>query len=271
MTYTAEVLSVADKADIEKLVRRYLTYWKQADIDGLVSMYDSAMQYHDLPSGEVIDYSDIKNYLRETFALKPNQQLDLKDSIFVEGHAAFIYWLQRFSSFDTNKEVKVNGVELIVFHGDKIVSVHEFYDYRDTPFDDLSESMEGLHSEQMIKLGLEEKQLQQIAAEISTFFDDESSYLDPELNLRRVSEILGYTRNQISYVINHVLGHTFYDLINTRRIEYVIRQMKNGTNLSVMELAINSGFNSISRFYSAFKKHTGMTPAQYQRSHSNPS
>ena len=258
-----------DRTDIELLVKRYLTYWKQADIDGLVSMYDSTMQYHDLPSGEIIDYKDIKNYLKETFALKTNQQLDLQDSIFVEGDCAFIYWLQRFSSTGTNKEVKINGVELIVFHNGKIASIHEFYDYRDTPFDDISESMEGLHSEQMIKLGLEEKQLQQIAAEINAYFDDESSYLDPELNLRRVSEILGYTRNQISYVINHVLGYTFYDLVNTKRIEYVTKHMKNGTNLSVMEQAINSGFNSISRFYSAFKKYTGMTPAQYQRSHTN--
>ena len=263
--------SLPDRADIEQLVRRYLTYWKQADIDGLVSMYDSTMQYHDLPSGEIIDYKDIKNYLKETFALKANQQLDLQDSIFVEGNCAFIYWLQRFSSSGTNKEVRINGVELIVFHDDKIVSIHEFYDYRDAPFDDLTDSMEGLHSEQMIKLGLEEKQLQQIAEEINTYFNDESSYLDPEINLRRVSDILGYTRNQISYVINHVLGHTFYDLVNTRRIEYVIKQMQNGTDLSVMELAINSGFNSISRFYSAFKKLTGMTPAQYQRSHSTRS
>ncbi|MEJ2759948.1 MAG: helix-turn-helix domain-containing protein [Gammaproteobacteria bacterium] len=260
---------MSHKTNIEQLVNRYLTYWKQADIDGLVSMYDSTMKYYDLPSGDMIDYKDIKNYLNETFALKANQELDLQDPIFVEGNCAFIYWLQRFSSSDTSKEVRVNGVELIVFSGEKIVSVHEFYDYRETPFDDVSDSMEDLHSEQMIKLGLEDKQLQQIASEINAYFDDESSYLDPELNLRRISEVLGYTRNQISYVINHVLGHTFYDLVNTRRIEYVVKQMEDGTNMSVMELAINSGFNSISRFYSAFKKHTGMTPAQYKRSHMN--
>jgi AraC-like DNA-binding protein len=262
---------MSDKTDIKQLVSRYLTYWKQADIDGLVSMYDRSMQYFDLPSGEVINYKDIKDYLNETFALKTNQQLDLQDPIFVEGNCAFIYWLQRFaaSSSGADKMVNVNGVELIVFRGEKITSIHEFYDYRDTPFDDESNSMETPHSEQIVKLGLEEGQLQQIAEEINAYFNDESSYLDPELNLGRVSEILGYTRNQVSYVINHVLGHTFYDLVNTRRIEYVIRQMKNGTNRSVMELAINSGFNSISRFYSAFKKHTGMTPAQFKRSHND--
>ena len=254
--------------DIEQLVDRYVAYWNQADIDGLISMYDDKIIYHDLPSGDVIYYKDIKRYLINTFSSETNQQLRLQDSVFVEGSSAFIHWLQSYSSADTGKQVKVNGVELIVFREGKIINIHDFYDYQGTAFEDVSHDMEGTQLEKMTKLGLNEKQVQKIAAELNDYFEQQTPYLEPGLNLMMVSEKLGYTRNQISYVINHVLGRTFYDLVNTMRIEHVIKQMlKNETGISILEMAINAGFNSVSGFYLAFKKHTGMTPAQYQRSH----
>jgi len=260
------LFSMLDMMDIEQLVSRYLAYWEQSDIDGLMSMYDEKMLYHDMPSGEVIKYKDLKKFLINSFAFASNQQLKLQDSVFVEGNSAFIYWMQSFSFADTGKHVEVNGVELIVFREEKIISIHEFSDYRRTVVEDVSHTMEGTHREKMTKLGLDDEQMQQISTEISDYFDLQEPYLEPELNLTTVSEKLGYTRNQISYVINHVLGRTFYDLLNTRRIEYVIQQMLTAeANLSILEMAINAGFNSVSGFYSAFKKHTGITPAQYQR------
>jgi AraC-like DNA-binding protein len=246
-----------------------MAYWEQADIDGLISMYDSSLLYHDLPSGDVIEYKDIKKYLTNTFAFDPNQQLKLQDSVFIEGESAFIHWLQHIIPTGSNKQVQINGVELIVFREEKIISIHDFYDYQRTNRDDLAESVEGSHLEKMTKLGLEESQLQLIAAEIKDYFEQKAPYLEPELNLTMVSETLGYTRNQMSYVINHVLGQTFYELVNTRRIKYVLKQMAVAdSKQTILDMAINAGFNSVSGFYSAFKKHTGVTPAKYRRSQS---
>ena len=42
-----------EKIVIENLVNRYLQYWQQSDIDGLMSMYDEEIAYHDMPSGLV--------------------------------------------------------------------------------------------------------------------------------------------------------------------------------------------------------------------------
>jgi AraC-like DNA-binding protein len=255
--------------NIDQLTKTYLTYWEHADIDGLMTMYDSSMQYHDLPSGDVIDYKEIRKYLTNTFAFDPNQHLKLQESVFVEGESAFIHWLQHIIPTGSNKQVQINGVELIVFREEKIISIHDFYDYQRTNRDDLAESVEGSHVEKMTKLGLEESQLQLIAAEIKDYFEQKTPYLEPELNLTMVSEILGYTRNQMSYVINHVLGQTFYELVNTLRIEYVLKQMAVAdSKQTILDMAINAGFNSVSGFYSAFKKHTGMTPAKYRRSQS---
>lgn len=255
-----------DKMNIEQLVSLYLSYWAQSDIDGLMSMYDEDMSYHDMPSGDVIKYAELKQFLTNTFTEETNQQIKLKDSVFVEGDSAFIYWLQSFTTAQTGKNVKVNGVELIVFRHGKIISIHEFYDYQGSALEEISNSMEGTHSEKMTKLGLDNELMQKIAEETSHYFDEQKPYLEPDLNLTIVSKKLGYTRNQISYVINHVLERTFYDLVNGRRIEYVMQQMSTTRpNPSILEMAINAGFNSVSGFYSAFKKHSGMTPAQYQR------
>ena len=126
-----------DMMDIEQLVSRYLAYWGQSDIDGLMSMYDEKMLYHDMPSGEVIKYKDLKKFLINSFAFATNQPLKLQDSVFVEGNSAFIYWMQSFSFADTGKYVEVNGVELIVFREGKIISINEFSDYRSTAIEDV--------------------------------------------------------------------------------------------------------------------------------------
>ncbi len=255
-----------EKIAIEMLVNRYLQYWQQSDIDGLMSMYDEEITYHDMPSGDVMRYKDMKKFLTGSFAAEQNQNLKLKDPAYIEGNFAFIYWAQSFSVRGTERRAKVNGVELIVFGDKKIMNIHEFYDFQVSALDEVSNPEEGTHPEQMTKLGLDDQLIQKIATEIKFHFDDQKSFLEHEISLTKVSEKLGYTRNQVSYVINHVLGQTFYDLVNSRRIEYVMQQLyAPKPDVSILELSINAGFNSVSGFYTAFRKHTSMTPVQYQR------
>lgn len=252
---------------IEQLVAKYLDFWDQADIDGLMSMYDETTQYHDMPSGEVINYSELKQFLTSTFAHKTYQHLKLKESVMLEGNSAFIYWTRTFVATDTDRKVTINGVELIVFRGNIIGSIHEFYDFRENNIESPSTQEKGTHLEKMTKLGLTDDMVQQLASELTNYLDQNKPYLQPEITLASVSEHLGYTRNQISFVINHVLERTFYDLINERRVDHVIEKMSsNDQNLSILELGFDAGFNSVSGFYNAFKKQTGKTPAQYMRS-----
>ncbi len=63
-----------------------------------------------------------------------------------------------------------------------------------------------------------------------------------------------------------MLDKTFYDLVNGMRINHVIEKMSSpDSRLSLLELGFDAGFNSVSGFYNAFKKQTGMTPAQFKR------
>ena len=253
--------------EIEQLVAKYLSFWGETDIDGLISMYDNEMKYHDMPSGEVVDYQDIKQFLTDTFAYKADEQLKLKESLILEGDTAFIYWTRSFVATDTGRKVTINGVELIVFRDGYIRSIHEFYDFRDSGSEPSLIPGKGSHLEKMAKLGLTDGMMQQLSSELSHYFDSKKPYLQSELTLATVSEHLGYTRNQISFVINHVLDRTFYDLVNARRVDHVMDKMAtSGLELSILELGFNAGFNSVSGFYNAFRKQTDMTPAQYKKS-----
>lgn len=97
--------------------------------------------------------------------------------------------------------------------------------------------------------------------------ESSSLYLDAELKIATLSECLGLTIPQISYVINHCAGKNFYEFINTYRINYAkdIAQtsISRGERISPAEMADRSGYNTKATFYKHFKIYTGKTPRAY--------
>ena len=84
------------------------------------------------------------------------------------------------------------------------------------------------------------------------------------LSLQQVASATGYSRNQISYLLNQVLGQSFYRYVNQARLQHLLERLQAGNDLRPMdELAFEAGFNSLTAFYSTFRRHTGMTPKAY--------
>ena len=248
------------------LVTQYLAFWEKADIAGLISMYAEDIEYHDMTSGTIVHRADIEPFLRETFARETGPGIEINDVIYPKEGSALVHWTQHLQLQNSMENVQVGGVELMVFEAGKIVSIHEFYDYRGIePVGAEAPGGDESH-DQLSKLGLTEGDLQKIAAAIVEYFKAEKPYLDPKLNLAAISSALGFTRNQISYVINHEIGSSFYDFVNRHRVDHSISQMAEaGRQFSVVKVAVESGFNTISGFYNAFKKQTGMTPSVYRK------
>ena len=90
-------------------------------------------------------------------------------------------------------------------------------------------------------------------------------FLEPKLTLNTLANELDITVNHLSQVINQFQGKNFYDFVNEYRIEEFKTRALSTKNrhLSLLALALDSGFNSKSSFNSVFKKHTGMTPSQF--------
>jgi putative ABC transport system permease protein len=91
-------------------------------------------------------------------------------------------------------------------------------------------------------------------------------YQDPELSLSSLAEKLELTTHELSRVINVVLKKSFNDFINEYRVAEVARKMQNPANdhITLLGIALESGFNSQSTFTRIFKQMTGKSPVEYK-------
>jgi AraC-like DNA-binding protein len=93
----------------------------------------------------------------------------------------------------------------------------------------------------------------------------EKLYLDPELNLARLSEQTAIQPKTISSVLNQYQQTSFSDFVNDYRVQEVKRRMLDPANqhLTISGIALESGFNSQATFQRAFKHATGVSPREY--------
>ena len=76
------------------------------------------------------------------------------------------------------------------------------------------------------------------------------------------------TRHNISQVINEHFGVSFFYFVNKYRIEEALRILSSdaSTNLNIIDVAYDVGFNNKVTFNKAFKIKTSMTPTNYIKS-----
>lgn len=103
-----------------------------------------------------------------------------------------------------------------------------------------------------------------LVARIQEYLEQESAYLDPDFNLNSLSTALGSPKNSISKAIADS-GDSFRKLLNRYRVNHFKSLAMAGENshLSLLGLALESGFNSKASFNRAFKEETGATPSQF--------
>ena len=93
-------------------------------------------------------------------------------------------------------------------------------------------------------------------------------FLDSELTLPQLAKELNISSHSLSQILNDRLGYNFFDFINQYRVEEVKARLDDPKfeNLTLLGIALDSGFNSKSAFNRVFKSFTGLTPSQYKSS-----
>lgn len=105
------------------------------------------------------------------------------------------------------------------------------------------------------------------AKEARDLMDKEKLYRNPDLTLPMLAKKLKLSANTLSQVLNGYCGQTFYNFVNSYRLEEVASMMRDPEfdDKSVLELLLEAGFKSKSTFNPVFKKWTGKTPSEYRK------
>jgi AraC-like DNA-binding protein len=108
--------------------------------------------------------------------------------------------------------------------------------------------------------------LDKLSEKILYQLKDQRLYMQPSLKLSDLAESVQAPGYLVSQALNRQLDTTFYDLINSLRIEAATRMLRDDhfAHYSILGVATEVGFASKSVFNSLFKKTLGVTPSEYR-------
>lgn len=242
-------------------VMRYHLRWKHRDLDGVMALYHPDIQYNDFFQNRMMGLDELREYVRDSMPRDPDEALEHSDRIRLDGDTAFIQYRitlrggEGLASFRTSEAITVRD-GLIWRVNEYATLVHEQATGK------VARNLRPAVS----RLGLSARQLSFMAEDLQQYFQRQQPYLDPELDLQRVAKECGYSRNQISYLLNQVLGQSFYRYVNQARLQHLLAALDTvPPPLRIDELAFAAGFNSLSAFYSCFRRHTGLSPKAYTK------
>ena len=107
--------------------------------------------------------------------------------------------------------------------------------------------------------------------ELEVVMESDRPYLDSKLTLAQLADQLKLSSNYLSQIINQQTDSNFFDYINRHRVDAAKAILSDPlqARTNVLTIAMDSGFNSKSAFYTAFRHHTTMTPIEYRRINSS--
>ncbi|WP_068826784.1 helix-turn-helix domain-containing protein [Pseudomonas sp. BMS12] len=241
-------------------ILRYHLSWKHRDLEAVLALYHPDIEYNDFFQQRCMRLGELREYVENNLPRRPGELLEHVDRIRIDGHTAFIQYQTRV----------LGGEGLVAFRTGESITVREGLIWRINEYATLVReapgSAEGRGSPRPAtsRLGLSARQLSLLAQDLQDYFHKHRPFLDPELDLQQVAAATGYSRNQISHLLNQVLGQSFYRYVNQARLQHLLDGLEAGSDSGrIDELAFAAGFNSLSAFYKCFRERMGMTPKAY--------
>ncbi len=130
----------------------------------------------------------------------------------------------------------------------------------------------------VLKLQVETESLRENIKDTKEMSDDElrawidvqvkesRMFCDPELDVKTMAQKLGLTQKKIKQLLKDSTKYDrLYDFLTEKRILYASELIKENPNWSMEAVSKEAGFVSRTTFQTEFKKHIGVTPAQYRQ------
>ena len=102
-----------------------------------------------------------------------------------------------------------------------------------------------------------------------SIMDDILYYIDrnfqSNIKLESIAPLFGYNSAYLGKIFNKTFGESFNSYVDNKRIERS-KELLTENKLKVYEIAEQVGYNNIDYFHKKFKKHVGVSPAEYRKS-----
>ncbi|MBQ9964102.1 MAG: helix-turn-helix transcriptional regulator [Clostridia bacterium] len=85
-----------------------------------------------------------------------------------------------------------------------------------------------------------------------------------EISLQTLSEALNISKSHLSHIFSGMIKMDFRNYLNTLRLNHAYTLLA-GTDLSMTEIAEQSGFSGLRTFNRTFRLHNGMSPTAYKK------
>ena len=92
-----------------------------------------------------------------------------------------------------------------------------------------------------------------------------AEHFTEDLTLESVGAALGYSPKYVSNCLSGLSGFNFRRLLNSLRVEYAKNLLINQRHITVLDIAMRSGFSNERSFHRTFLDIVGTTPAAYRR------
>lgn len=97
-------------------------------------------------------------------------------------------------------------------------------------------------------------------------YDYIDKHIDEPLKLSEISALVGITPNYFSHKFKESNGISLWEYITSKRIEKSVKMILDLDNRhTILEIALQCGFNNTVNFNKAFKKLKGFTPAELRK------
>ena len=116
------------------------------------------------------------------------------------------------------------------------------------------------------KLRLPASEEEAYVLKLLKYMSEKKPYLNDELTLQNLADELSLSTHHLSMILNIHCRQSFYNFINSYRVEEAKRKLINPEfrDQNILTIAYDAGFSSKSTFNTMFKKFTGKTPKEYR-------
>lgn len=89
--------------------------------------------------------------------------------------------------------------------------------------------------------------------------------ISQELAAKELADVAAYSEQHFHRIFKQVVGESIHQYIRRTRMEYAANQLMFDTKSTVLDIANNCGFNSLSSFSRAFKSTFHMSPGEWRK------